>query len=1271
MARLGLVDQTELARWAGCREAQGDLPRLIRRLILETGRGVIQLGFPGGDGIATASWDGFVLSTEPTAFLPAGLSLWESSVEKGVNAKANRDYAKRRETPDGSPPSECTYLAVSPRRWAKRIERARVKSSEGYWKAVRAYGVDDLETWLESAPITHAWLSELLGFHPYGLLSAETWWTSWSGATAPPFPAAAVLAGRKNQAEALREKLAEPGQIITVEGASTEDVIAFVSALVLTDIEIYGRVRLSRMAIIDKVEAWRRLREHPMPLVLVPKTQEVIDDLGVGSIHHLIVPIVGGGYSDITLQPIDSRGARDALVAANLNERLAEETGTLARLSLLAARRRIAHKPALHRPAWAMAPVPRLQRRALLVGRWDERSMRDISIVSDVLGTEYDLVREEIASLISVQDPMLARFGSSIGLVSHFDAWLLLRVNLRKEDLELLQSAALAVFGEVNPALELSPDDRWKASLLGKMPDHSGDLRHGLATTLALLGSHGDIVVAGSRLTGQDWAAWTVRRILESANQDKTCHLWISLRDVLRLFAEAAPTIFLDAVRDGLQGERPLLQSMFMDSEGSSALFTDSPHSSLLWALEACAWSPVDFGQTVDLLARLAEVDPGGRLGNRPTGCLAAIFSPWYPQNSVDVERRLTALDGLRMRHGAIAWQLMLSMLPDHHGGIAADISEPQFRDWKPEKVSVTKKEYWIQVEGTCERLLEDAGTDPTRWVSLLKELQNLPQHLRARTLDLLSVLGDDGSLGDQARDQIWETLRAQAARHRKFTKSKWALPAEEIDKIEKIGNRFKPSDLSKQFAWLFDEFMPDIPDIERRSADYDSTLAQLRAEAAAEIATTSTWPKLRHFGVSTKMPGLFGATLVEANMTMYDSEVLGLLNTNESSDLQFASGYLARRFRTEGWPWVDCQMREGKLSPEQCGWLLLATDDFPKAWEVAEAASEQIATAFWRHFRTFGLGPDFAYVETVAQRLTEVGRPGGALDLLVLYRRQDRESERADLMANCLERLLHCDPENSDIRILSHGDLVETFSCLERSSLSTERLAKLEWAYLAIFDYGSSPPTLSRYLAQDPSFFVDVVSRVYRPRLPLQEGEAEESDPMPEGKMSGAQESVAMNAYQLLSGWRTLPGTRDDGTFDGETLKRWVYESRQLLRLVHRLEVGDLHIGNVLASSPSAPDGTWPCIEVRDLLETLQAAKVEDGLRQRLHNDRGVTMRGMLDGGDQELELAAKYRSQADQFADRWPRTAAVLRGLAEDYEHEARHYEEDAERRRKGFET
>lgn len=1268
--RLGLVNQTDLLHWSDSREAQGYLPRLIRRLILETGRGVVQLGFPGGEGIATGSWDGTVRTTEPTAFIPVDLSLWEVSAENSANAKANKDYVKRLTTPDGARTEDCTYVAVSLRRWSKRLEWAMAKSSDGRWRAVRAYGVDDIETWLESAPITHAWISELLGFHPHGILSAETWWASWSGATLPPFPAAAVLAGRKEEADNLRAKLAGPSQIVTLQGLSKDDVFAFVSALALTDAGVHDAALLSKMAFIDKVEAWRRLREHTTTLALVPMTQAVADDMGASSVHHLIVPITGAGPADIELRPIDSQEASKELSAVGLNEHLANETGKLARLSLLAARRRIALKIELHRPPWAVSPIPRLRRRALLAGRWNERSPADLLIVSNLSGAEYDSLREESESLMAAQDPLLARFGSSIGLVSHFDAWLLLKGSLRKDDIESFKRATDVVFGEIHPALELPPDDRWRASLLGKVRTHSSDLRLGMANSLALLGSHGGSEVEGSGLTGQEWASWIVRVILERANKDETCRLWISLRDVLTLFAEAAPTTFLDAVRDGLQGETPPLPRMFMDSEGSNPLFTDSPHSNLLWALEVCAWSPTDFGQTVDLLARLAEVDPGGRVGNRPMASLADIFRPWYPQNSVSVERRLATLDGLRDRHEWIAWQLMLSMLPEHGGGYATNIAEPRYRDWRPTEISVTRGEHWDQIDGICQRLLKDVGVDVGRWTSILKRLPSFHPQARARLIESLSALSVDASFGEDARDKIWESIRGQVSHHREFQNAGWALPGGDLDQMEEVGARFKPTSPSKQAAWLFDDYRPNIPMVERGSEEYNLTLAQLRVEAAKEIEISLAWPELHRFATSKKMPGLFGATLVQAKITTYDKEMLGLLITGNDLDLQLATGYLSKRFEDESWAWVEKHMNGGNLLPEQYGWLLLATGDFPKAWKIAEAASGEIAKSFWRHFRTYGLGSDFPHVETVALKLLEVGRPGAALELLLLYRGQDREKDRSDLIASSLEGLLRCAPEASDIRSLAHHDLVEAFSYLEPSPISRERLAKLEWAYLAIFDNGTSPPALSLQLAQSPSAFVDAISCVYRPRPP-QDDTVEDSQSQLDVKVDEERDAMAMNAYRLLSNWRALPGTREDGSIDGERLKQWVLEARQLLRTARRIDVGDLHIGELLASSPAAPDGSWPCIEVRELLEHLQSSKMEEGLGMRIHNDRGVTTRGMLDGGDQELELAAKYRQQAAPFADRWPRTSAVLRGLAEDYEREARLYEAEAERRRKGFET
>ncbi len=61
--------------------------------------------------------------------------------------------------------------------------------------------------------------------------------------------------------------------------------------------------------------------------------------------------------------------------------------------------------------------------------------------------------------------------------------------------------------------------------------------------------------------------------------------------------------------------------------------------------------------------------------------------------------------------------------------------------------------------------------------------------------------------------------------------------------------------------------------------------------------------------------------------------------------------------------------------------------------------------------------------------------------------------------------------------------------------------------------------------------------------------------------------------------------------------------------------------------------------------------------------------MRNPEAGGEQERDLVKRYRDDAAKFVDRWPRTAAVLRALADSFEQDAGMYESEAERRRRGL--
>src|SRR5205814_6344760 len=106
------------------------------------------------------------------------------------------DYAKRTTSPDGSPTTDCTYVAVSLRVWQKRKDWATNRVKEGRWKNVRVLGLDEIDAWLEDAPVTHAWISELLGLHPFGMQTLDAWWKNWSTQTDPVMPTALMLSGR-------------------------------------------------------------------------------------------------------------------------------------------------------------------------------------------------------------------------------------------------------------------------------------------------------------------------------------------------------------------------------------------------------------------------------------------------------------------------------------------------------------------------------------------------------------------------------------------------------------------------------------------------------------------------------------------------------------------------------------------------------------------------------------------------------------------------------------------------------------------------------------------------------------------------------------------------------------------------------------------------------------------------------------------------------------------------------------------------------------------
>lgn len=1291
MANWPPIGRDDLKQAAESDGFAGVLPQLVRRLIAETAEGLTELDMPGEGGVAIGGFDGVVTADRATVEVPAGTSVWELSVAKGSGAKADSDYSKRLGGPEGRPTADVTYVQLILAPWTKSSAWAAQRSKEGRWKKVRGLNLDAVRGWLDRAPATAVWLAGRLGKAVPGARLADDWFDrTWLPSTRLPLGPDAVLAGRGSAAAALLSVLAAGGAAVTVAGdLGADEFRAFVAAAAE---HADGRQRealKARTLFVDDAAALARLTALPQPLVLVLADARLAASAPVGGPHQIVVLAPPGGDADVEVGPVDARVVAELLAAAGEPPERADDLGALARRSMSALRRVLAIHPAALRPAWADGP-DLVRRRLMLLGGWDGADPDDRALVERTTGRPWVDAQDAALALASGSDtPMLGRLDDSWHVVSPSDAWLLLRPHMTRDDMDALRAAAVDVLTEPDPLHGLSAAEAMRAQMDGRRRRYSSALRHGLARSLALLGSTAGPVPATGRTTGAEQARRAVRDVLTAANADPSYALWTALRPVLGELAEAAPEEFLDAMRAGLRGPEALHARMFTDGNGEAGLLGPSAgHSEFLWALETLAWSPDHFDEAVDVLAVLAELDPGGRYSNRPARSLADIFSCWNPTTSADEQQRELALRRLLRARPGVTRSLLVALVPDGQD-VQMGHRGPRFRDWKREPV-LTRADVVRNARAVGALLLESLGEDPPALLAAIGKIDHLaPEHRRV-LCDRLSVLGE--SLADEAeRAALSEALRAVAARHREYADAAWALPADQIAPVEAAAAALAPRDPLHRHGWLFAQAWVETGDLSRRDdfEAYDRRVQQMRADAVAEVLAEQGLGGVEALAAGTQWPHLIGAALADAAAPTLDADMLGWLE-QDTPRPDVAYAYLARRIS------ADQQAIDGLLAaadgPGAKAAILRAAGDPPSAWPRLNAFGDDVAQAYWQRFSFYGLG-DFQAVAQAARGLMSVGRHAAVLAMISLYSKRADTPDGAELAAAACEALLAAGRPDPELRALSGHDFRNVVALLHRHRdvLGRRRLVNIEWQLFPALGFEADAPALYEALSDDPSFFAEVVELVWPPDQGTPSGAQpgptatdDDGDDRTEAARAGddgdkdeangdedaqaLRREMASRAYQILHSWRRVPGAGPDGVVDAQRLDAWVDQARLLLADRGRLTSGDREIGKVLAYALPDPDGTAPPRAVRDLLERVASDEIDNGLAIGIYNRRGLTSRGIFDGGDPERDLAAAFREQAAGAAA-WPRTRRLVRRLAEGYEQEARHNDEEAERRRRGL--
>lgn len=1238
-----LASATDLHAWAHRLESQSVFPRLVRGLLAASGV-VRGLSIRSGEGVVLPGWDGRFEVLEGHSVLPPGQCQLEMGTGSEVRAKAQGDYAKRTAATSEDVRANTTFVFATPRRWGKRDDWVAERRAEGQWRSVVALDADDIEALLDTAPGVHVWISELLGKRPLEVRTLESWWKSWSSQTAPPIPAALLVAGREKQRDELINRLADGG-VVGLRAESRQEAIAFAAAAVATTSD--DSDPLPHSVVVDSSTAWAILASSPPSALLIP-TFEAVDVAAATSAGHTVLIPAGAEDSDsgamLKLPRLGRREASKALVAAGLPRPRAEVLAVQARLNLLSVVRQLALNPRQSKPEWARDSATHVAR-LLLCGSWSTDNPADSEAVAQLAGCTYPEIEESLSRWTASEDPPLRRSGRVWRLAAPLDVWSLVGRSLSRSDMERWQGLAFAVLTEPDPALDLPADQHAFAAIYGMSRRWSPALRLGLAQGVALLGNAGDERLADGSSAGAN-AHEMVHRILAQANEDPTGRRWQSLADILPLLAEAAPEAFLRGCEDALQKPDDLLKTLFLDDAQNR--WGASPHTGMLWALEGLAWSSALLPRVTHVLAGLTAVDPGGTWSNRPSRSLTTIFLPWHPGTLASPTQRLETIRGLIARVPDIGWTLLVSVLPGRQG-VAFLTHRPRFRDWAPDDEGTTIREFTEATGDLYDLAFELVDQDPRRWLSLLERIADAPKDALDRGLRRLersTQAGFDGSVAFE----LWGALRDLTAKHRAYPEAKWSLEDADLARLEAVEATLKPTRTSLASAYLFDS-LPDLPNVDKlKMAEYEQRLQELRHSGINGALAEEGFDGLVQMAQRCTEPWLVGVSAAEAAGEAIAKDILNGLPAPDHQRV-VALGWVARMRALHGGDWARAfAERLTDAPPETRVGFCQVLPQEPVTWELVDHLAAEERVGYWDGLRVQWVASE--HVTAFAARATNAGRPFLAMEILShngLGPTEDR-SARAQAIVDAMMAALRA--SESTPSPLSGWSIARLLDLLEEADIDLRTMATLELGFEDVTHFDRPPRAVHGAMLAEPSLFVEAVLATYRPEEGAELAEPTEADRRRAGVL-----------YTVLTSLRTVPGAAGDDTIDRGLLRAWVEDARRALAEAKRSKIGDHCIGEVFSSSPVGGDGAWPAEPIRDLIESIASPDLESGIQIGHYNSRGVTSRDPYEGGSQEELLVRQFEQWAEQVGPRWPRTGSLLRAIADSYRRDGGRFDMSAE--------
>lgn len=1060
-------------------------------------------------------------------------------------------------------------------------------------------------------------------------------WHSIENSTNPPINLEVVLADRKHKADELVQSIIALNKVITIQANTAKESLAFILAVVKSREELKGHQ--TNAIVATQLNDFKILARETKPLLLITTVIDP-DDIAICiSNGHTVLYADGGNNKTpnaliikLSRQSFSAfaKGFESKGLSAIEAQKITKECGVsfpvFCRINS-----RIASAP-----DWATEKKARIFIPIMFAQQWIDSKDGDKEILSLLSKKSYEELESDLERWAKVSDSPVFKLADVWNLTSQIDCWYAIARHLQHKDFELLKQAVLKVLTAKDPSIDLPPAERWLANVKKIVPPYSSALRRGLAQSLVNISVLSRKLGISDAESMQRWVDSIVKEILNTEDPS----ILYSTADVMRLLAEASPSAFLQGIEQKIRSFPGSISVLFSESDNSftsSARYTD-----LLWALECIAWSPDYLAQVSLILCDLSEMDPGGRLSNRPFPSLLSFYRFWHPQTFANLDQRMCAIKTIHKRRPNIALRFILSLIPQPY----ADASNNPHFELRNEnddfEIKVPRSDVYKGLSFITNELMSLTPRNAEFWGKVIDVYPNFP-------LDDRNVISETltNNIAEVAGSyEFIRKLRELISKHKKYATAKWALPGIDVDKLTQLFKIISSKTGIEKHLWLFDSYNPKYIDEYNIPTDAyfehnDAIAKNLRTAALNEIIEKLGFPGIESLVANAVMPQLVGNTLSEISIeSSWTNKIIDKLNSRQKSDAEFSAAYIsAMAYSKKGWWQNVLQTRMDNINPEFWKKILGLFPFSQELIDVLSKMSDDIQTIYWRDCSPIIRTTDIKLIKYAIEKYAVFGRLSTCLNIFSYSEITPDNS----LIIQVLEIPLNRSIVENDIKNVDSYTIQKLFETLYSSEeVDKDRLKKLEWYYFPFLTNGGFQGTvkyLHNDIVTDPQFFVDLLKHLYfadndKNRIPA---ETEE-------KMA-----LVNQCYHVLETCKIIPGGGTNPSVD--LTSTWVKKAIELCSESKRARVGKNAIGKLLANGYSMVNGSINVVQgVLEVLDSIVDEDIYCGFEIGVYNSRGVIEGSMAarDAAD-----AGAFLHYFDSIKTTYPHVASLIKKMADYY--------------------